>query len=59
MLAGWDGKRLGRLWFALAAVVAVSRAYVRVHHASDVVGGIAVGRVLGLLGRRLAGSLLH
>jgi undecaprenyl-diphosphatase len=59
MLTAWDGKRLGRLWFTLAGIVGVSRAYVRIHHASDVVGGIVVGRVLGLLGRRLAGRMLR
>ena len=36
------------LWWSVAAVVGVSRAYVRIHHASDVVGGAVVGRVLGL-----------
>ena len=34
-------------WYALAAVVASSRVYVRMHHASDVVGGAALGMVLG------------
>lgn len=34
-------------WFALATVVAGSRVYVRMHHASDVVGGAAFGVVLG------------
>jgi len=36
------------LWWSVAAVVGISRAYVRIHHASDVVGGAVVGRVLGL-----------
>ena len=31
----------------------VSRAYVRIHHGSDVVAGMATGAVLGLLARRL------
>lgn len=31
------------VYAALAAVVAVSRAHVRIHHASDVVGGVIVG----------------
>ena len=58
MLTAWDGRRLGSLWFTLAGVVALSRAYVRIHHASDVVGGLIVGRVLGLIGRRIARRLL-
>lgn len=35
----------------LAAVVATSRAYVRVHHASDVLGGLVIGAVLGRIAR--------
>ena len=58
MLAGWDGRRLGVIWYTLGGTVATSRAYVRVHHASDVVGGLVVGRLLGLVGRRLARRLL-
>ena len=41
------------LYVAMAAVVATSRIYVKIHHASDVAGGVAVGLVLGLIGRRL------
>ena len=39
------------LWYAIALVVATSRAHVRIHHASDVIGGIATGIVLGRLFR--------
>lgn len=42
------------LYYGLALVVATSRVYVRVHHASDVLGGVAIGVLLGRLGRRLA-----
>ena len=41
------------LYFALAAVVASSRVYVQIHHASDVLAGLVVGTGLGLLGRKL------
>jgi undecaprenyl-diphosphatase len=34
-------------WYALAALVATSRVYVRMHHASDVVAGAALGYALG------------
>jgi undecaprenyl-diphosphatase len=34
--------------FPLAMVVAFSRAYVRIHHASDVIGGTVVGLALGV-----------
>lgn len=48
-----EGDRLWPLYFALAAVVSSSRVYTKMHHASDVVAGIAVGVVLGVAGRRL------
>jgi undecaprenyl-diphosphatase len=40
------------LWFGLAAVVAASRVHVRIHHASDVVGGAVLGLSFGALVRR-------
>lgn len=40
------------LWYAMAAVVSASRVYVGIHHPSDVIGGAAVGVVLGRAGRR-------
>lgn len=46
ILTAWSGWVSLPAWFALAVVVAVSRAFVRIHHASDVVGGAIVG--LGL-----------
>lgn len=48
-----DGSRVPFVWFAVAAVVASSRIHVRIHHASDVVAGAALGTVLGLVARRL------
>ena len=47
LLTAWAGWAWAPLWFAIAAWVAVSRAMVRIHHASDVVGGIVVGLLLG------------
>jgi undecaprenyl-diphosphatase len=44
---------LAPVYFASAAVVALSRIYVRAHHASDVAGGVVVGLGLGWIGRRL------
>lgn len=40
------------LYYGLAVVVAASRVYVRIHHASDVIGGVATGIVLGELVRK-------
>jgi undecaprenyl-diphosphatase len=39
-------------WFTLAGLVASSRVYVRMHHASDVVAGAALGLALAPLARR-------
>jgi len=54
VLSGWDGPKLGMLWWKIAAIVGISRAYVRIHHGSDVVAGAVVGTLLGLVGRRIA-----
>ena len=40
--------------YVLAAFVAASRIHVRIHHASDVVAGAALGLLLGQLVKRLA-----
>jgi undecaprenyl-diphosphatase len=41
------------VWFALAATVASSRVYTRMHHTSDVIAGAALGLALGAIARRL------
>ena len=41
------------LYYAIAAVVATSRVYVKMHHASDVVAGAALGAAMGHSARRL------
>ena len=48
-----EDDELWPFYFAVAVVVASSRIYVKIHHASDVAGGVALGIVLGLIGRRL------
>lgn len=53
LLTTLDGRRSAPAWFGLAGVVATSRAFVRIHHASDVIGGAAVGLGLGLIARPL------
>jgi len=47
------GPALAPVWYSTAAVVSLSRAYVRIHHLSDVVGGAALGAALGLAGSRI------
>lgn len=47
-----EGSRAAPLWYAAAALVASSRVYVRIHHASDVIAGAALGVALGAAARR-------
>lgn len=46
------GSRAAPAYFVLAGLVAYSRVHVRMHHATDVVGGAALGLALGALARR-------
>jgi len=49
-----ERSRVKPLWFGAAAVVAVSRIHVRIHHASDVLVGAGIGLALGRVIRKLA-----
>ena len=44
---------LRHAYYAMAALVALSRSYVRIHHASDIIGGIGVGWLLARAVRRI------
>lgn len=46
LLTGWVGGGWWPLWFAIALVVALSRAVVRIHHPTDVIGGAVLGAFL-------------
>ena len=48
-----DRDPLWPVYYAMAFIVAWSRVYVRIHHASDVIAGIGVGMLLGRLFRSL------
>jgi undecaprenyl-diphosphatase len=50
-----DGTGAAPAYFALASLVAASRVYVRMHHASDTVAGAALGLVLGQVAKRVLG----
>lgn len=47
ILASFTGIPLALLWCGIALIVALSRVVVRIHHLSDIVGGIVMGAVLG------------
>ena len=48
-----DDDGLWPLYYVIAVIVAASRIHVKIHYASDVIGGIALGIGLGELTRRL------
>lgn len=52
LLSETDPRRRA-IYFTVAAVVAWSRVHVRLHHASDVIGGAAIGTLLGVIAKRL------
>ena len=47
ILTSFTGIPLTLLWCGIALIVALSRVVVRIHHLSDIVGGIVTGAVLG------------
>ncbi|HEX9683043.1 MAG TPA: phosphatase PAP2 family protein [Acidimicrobiales bacterium] len=51
---GEESRALRALYWGTAALVAASRVHVKIHHASDVVGGLAVGRAYALAVRKVA-----
>jgi membrane-associated phospholipid phosphatase len=50
-----DGTDAAPAYFALATLVAASRVYVRMHHASDTVAGALLGLALGQIAKRVVG----
>jgi undecaprenyl-diphosphatase len=48
-----DDDALWPLYYSVAVVVAASRVHVRIHHASDVIVGAALGTAFGLVVRRV------
>ena len=45
-------------WYTVAVVVAVSRAYVRIHHVTDIIAGAAVGALLGVVGSHVFNAII-
>jgi membrane-associated phospholipid phosphatase len=48
VLTSFCGWPLAALWFGVAVIVATSRVVVRIHHLSDIVGGIITGAALAI-----------
>lgn len=59
LLVHFIGMPWGLAFVALALVVALSRVVVRIHHLSDIVGGILVGAVLGAAAVLVAGTMFQ
>jgi membrane-associated phospholipid phosphatase len=49
VLTSFTGVPLVFLWVVIALVVALSRVVVRIHHLSDIVGGVVTGAILGFI----------
>jgi undecaprenyl-diphosphatase len=49
-----EDEPLGPVYFAIGTVISASRVYTKIHHASDVLGGMVIGTCVGLAIRRLA-----
>ena len=52
-----DGDPAWPLYYVAAVIVASSRIHVRIHHASDVIGGVVIGTALGELARHFVPAL--
>jgi membrane-associated phospholipid phosphatase len=57
VLTSFTGFPLVLLWISIAVVVALSRVVVRIHHLSDIVGGIVTGALLGGIAIPIISSL--
>lgn len=48
ILISYTGFPIAVIWIAIAAIVALSRVVVRIHHLSDIIGGIVTGALLSI-----------
>ena len=58
VLTSFTGFPLAAAWLIIALVVALSRVVVRIHHLSDIVGGIVTGAILGGIAVPILSSIL-
>ncbi len=52
VLTSFTGWPVAALWCTLAVIIAISRVVVRIHHFTDVLGGVVVGGLLGAVAIR-------
>ena len=53
VLTSFTGWPVAALWCTLAVIIAISRVVVRIHHFTDVLGGVVVGGLLGAVAIRV------
>ena len=58
ILIWMTGFPLAILWIIMAGVVALSRVVVRIHHLSDIVGGVITGTILGAIAVPIISSII-
>jgi undecaprenyl-diphosphatase len=58
ILTSFTGMPLVILWCIIALVVALSRVVVRIHHLTDIVGGIITGALLGSIAVPIINNIL-
>lgn len=58
LLTSFTGFPMAFAWIAIAIIVALSRVVVRIHHLSDIVGGIVTGALLASAALPVVNSLL-
>ncbi|CAB4656026.1 unannotated protein [freshwater metagenome] len=58
ILISYTGFPLGMLWIAIALLIALSRVVVRIHHATDILGGIVTGAILGSIAVPVISSII-
>ncbi len=58
ILIWMTGFPLAILWVIMAVVIALSRVVVRIHHLSDIVGGMITGAILGTIAVPIISSII-
>lgn len=58
VLTSFTGFPIALLWIGIALIVALSRVMVRIHHLSDIVGGIVTGALLAAVAVPAISSIL-
>lgn len=58
ILIWMTGLPLAILWIIMATLIALSRVVVRIHHLSDIVGGVITGAILGAIAIPIISSII-